>query len=549
MLNFKALQTDAWRPVTISGLLILQVIPLDGHQQKVSTTVFLVLIAVVVSLLFSKPKPKIHEWPSLAVILTSLVITAAVILRSTTFRTVDLLFRGDDQSSFLNCVGRVDLTLPNVQFCEGGTATYHLLVLMKRIQNLKFNLSANKSLQALSDAWLFLLITFFALLAIFLVTQIKKKSLPQLVVTGVVTMYVGAAAHAWIYDKGYLSAGLCLLFLNAAFFFIYLWENTDEKSSSNFLSYAIILIALAALSWYPIALIAISLIVIIFLYTLINGTLDKPRIIVLIASTVATVLSFAAFVPDFWKVESVVELASVGEQVTASFASWLPLKAQGPVAILSVLVALGGVVKACKRKKINISFCMFLLLGVFLVLEYLGMLGEEYIVAKIAVIIQMTLFIQVPILISQSRNSDKSHVLIKVPQLMLLILLPLTITPRLIRPESPPIAWYDYLLRNETEGLNLCYIANSTPPFSYQLSSYLCSKWFAASTGKWNSQTADWAQGLYSDDRSPERMRIVTDLMTKNSTTVIVDVPIETMSSLDKFVLLSRQHAVILEVK
>jgi hypothetical protein len=420
---------------------------------------------------------------------------------------------------------------------------------MKRIQNLKYNTSVNKSIQALSDAWLFLLIAFFALLTIFLVTQIKKKSLTQLIVTGVVTMYVSAAAHGWIYDKGYLSAGFCLLFLNAAFFLIYLSENTDEKSSSNFLSYAAVLISLAALSWYPIAPIAVSLLIIIFLFTLIKRTLDAPRIVILVASTVATLLSFAAFVPDFWSIKSVVEFASVGEQATASFGIWLPLEAQGLMVMLSVLVALRGVVKAFRSKRLSISFFVFGLLGVFLVLEHLGMLGEEYSVAKIAVITQMAIFIQVPILISQSLISNKSHGLMKVPQLVLLILLPLTVTPRLIRPESPQIAWYEYLLRNETEGLNLCYIANSTPPFSYELTSYLCSKWFASSTGRWNSQTADWAQGIYSGDRSPERMRIVTDLMTKNRTTVIVDVPIEMMSSLDKFVLLSRQHAVIMEVK
>jgi hypothetical protein len=90
---------------------------------------------------------------------------------------------GDDQSTFLNVIGRVGANTPNSQFTEGGTVTYIYFLLMNRFASLSNSSQFNHSIYSLYLSWVFglILLIFAGSIAVVSMMTLRRKNSAYLV--------------------------------------------------------------------------------------------------------------------------------------------------------------------------------------------------------------------------------------------------------------------------------------------------------------------------------------------------------------------------------
>jgi hypothetical protein len=462
---------------------------------------------------------------------------------------------GDDQSTFLNVIGRVGKSVDNAQFSEGGIGTYAYFSFVKTVSAPFVPSNVNQAIHSLHFSWMFGLLLLFIAGSIATVSLIdfNRKSLMYIVTSLVFVDVILLSAFQQIFHAGYLSLLIALICLILGLSFISESNGFVGVGFRNPLLY----LWFALLAWWPLY---------VFLVVLIPGIvlelIRKKNMNISVLQVLNSVLGLIVIVINLYysllQGKSLQFLSLTADQDGAFILDI-------PVIEIALLISITVIYFSVRQNRWRALTTYFALNTIFLLIFKFDGYSTNYGMSKIAIAVSVSsTVVGIPWLLAVVQQPNHDSPLFNRGLIYLLFLaIPISHVSGNFRlhaetlgllhsnATSEPVGrlWFDYLANTNTENApQLCVFFELSEPFNNEMESYLCSKWGSAQNGNLNPTSMDWGQAFLNSDRSINRLRSLKIYIEENSILVATDNVSLVEISGDPLVIVARDAAELVEV-
>ena len=499
---------------------------------------------------------------SYAAVIKSLIVTSNALCASfyalmyCDVKLKNLSSFGDDQSTFLNVIGRVGKSVDKAQFSEGGIGTYAYFSFVKTVSAPFVPSNVNQAIHLLHFSWMFGLLLLFIAGSIATVSliDINRKSLVYIVTGLAFVDVILLSAFQHILHAGYLSLLIALICLILGLSFI--------SDSNGFVGVGfrnpLLYFWFALLAWWPLYVFLVVLIPAIVLELIRKKNLKISVLQVLNSLFGLSVLAINLYY-SILKGKSLQFLSQTAEQ-DGGFILDIP------VIEIALLISITVVYFSVRQNRWRALITFFALNTIFLLIFKFDGYSTNYGMSKLAIAVSVSsAVVGIPWLLSvvQQLNQD-NPMFIRGLIYLLFFAIPVSHVSGNFRLHAETLGlldsnvngepvgrpWFDYLANTNAENApQLCVFFELSAPLNNEMESYLCSKWGSAQNGNLNPTSMDWGQALLSSDRSINRLRSLKVYIEENSILVATDNVSLAEISGDPLVVVARDAAELVEIR
>jgi hypothetical protein len=462
---------------------------------------------------------------------------------------------GDDQSTFLNVIGRVGKNVDNAQFSEGGIGMYAYFSFVKTVSAPFISSEKNQAIYALHFSWMFGLVFLFVAgsIAALSLIDINRKSLMHLVTSLVFVDAVLLSAFQQIVDFGYLSLLLALICLILGVSFL---SDLNGFFGSGFRS-PLLYFWLALLTWWPLYVFLLVLTPAFVLESIRkkNFRISVPRVVNCLLGLLVLAINLYYSILQGKSLEFLASTAAISG----------PFTLDTPVIEIALLISVVVVYVDFHQGSWRPRTTLFALVAIFLFIYifdgYSGNHGMSKLVTAVAVSSSIA-GIAWLLSVAQKINHEGSYFyrgLIYV----LVLSIPVSYVAGNFKSHAETVGllnsnakdepvdrpWFGYLANTRVENApGLCVLFEVSESLNRDYESYFCSKWSSAQSGNLNPTSIDWGQTFLSGDRSINRLRSLKNYIEENRILVATDNISLAKNSVDPLVIVARDAAELVEI-